>query len=150
MSRTPVAKNPGPTPPSTSSEGMTGPSKPTPSSFSEGTWRTHWFQHRVNDTFGLQNTKKSWPSDRDTNGDKGPWPPEAAIRNQTSSDPLNAPGLTHSQTLHGTGIHVYIDPPNHPNVGIYMAYMECLGLTFSSIKSPYGTLSLKSVHQHWW
>ena len=24
-------------------------------------------------------------------------------------------------------IYAYIDPSNHPNVGIYMAYMECLG-----------------------
>ena len=33
-----------------------------------------------------------------------------------------------SQTLHGTAIHTYIDPVNHPNVGIYGAYMECLGI----------------------
>ena len=25
-------------------------------------------------------------------------------------------------------IYAYIDPPNHPNVGKYMPYMECLGL----------------------
>ena len=24
-----------------------------------------------------------------------------------------------SQTLHGSAIYAYIDPPNHPNVGIY-------------------------------
>ena len=32
-----------------------------------------------------------------------------------------------SHTLHGTGMYAYIDPPNHPNVGRYMAYMERLG-----------------------
>ena len=31
------------------------------------------------------------------------------------------------QTLHGTAIYAYIDPPNHPNVGIYGSPMECLG-----------------------
>ena len=29
-------------------------------------------------------------------------------------------------------IYAYIDPPNHPNVGIYGIYMECLGLGFAS------------------
>ena len=27
--------------------------------------------------------------------------------------------LTITHTLHGTAIYAYIDPPNHPNVGIY-------------------------------
>ena len=33
-----------------------------------------------------------------------------------------------AQTLHVCHIYyAYIDPQNHPNVSIYMAYMECLG-----------------------
>ena len=33
------------------------------------------------------------------------------------------------QTLHGTAIYAYIDPQNHPNVGIYDGSpMECLGM----------------------
>ena len=35
--------------------------------------------------------------------------------------------LFYTQTLHGTAIYAYIDPPNHPNVGIYGSPMECLG-----------------------
>ena len=31
------------------------------------------------------------------------------------------------------GIYAYIDPQNHPNVGIYMAYMECLGYIYICI-----------------
>ena len=35
--------------------------------------------------------------------------------------------LHFTHTLHGTGIYVYIDSPNHPNVGIYDNPMECMG-----------------------
>ena len=30
------------------------------------------------------------------------------------------PPVTQAQTLHGTAIYTYIDPSNHPNVGIYI------------------------------
>ena len=31
-------------------------------------------------------------------------------------------------TTNGTAIYAYIDPQNHPNLGTYMAHMECLGM----------------------
>ena len=35
-----------------------------------------------------------------------------------------------TQIIDGTAIYTYIDPSNHPNVYIYMAYMECLGKVY--------------------
>ena len=37
-------------------------------------------------------------------------------------------------TTQGTAIYAYIDPQNHPNVGIYMAYMECLGSASAQLR----------------
>ena len=34
------------------------------------------------------------------------------------------------------GIYAYIDPPNHPNVGIYMSYMERRGYIRLMIMMP--------------
>ena len=33
-------------------------------------------------------------------------------------------------------IYAYIDPPNHPNVGIYDSPMECLGDRFGALPEP--------------
>ena len=49
---------------------------------------------------------------------------------------------TNTQTLHGTAIYAYIDPSNHPNVGKYYIYMECLGY---NIWCPPSTYSQKDL-----
>ena len=42
-----------------------------------------------------------------------------------------------SHTLHGTGIHAYIEPPNHPQlIGIYGSPMERLGISLLRRSNP--------------
>ena len=46
---------------------------------------------------------------------------------------------TSTQTLHGTAIYAYIEPSNHPSVGIYGSPVECL---------RYGSVLSRTFFQH--